>query len=92
MAKLKQQDIIKRIRPRNIILPVAIGLIIVAWLVSRELSRESFYELSFNARSLLFIGVAFCCMIFRDLGYMIRVRILTENDLTWRKAFRVIML
>ena len=31
-------------------------------------------------------------MIGRDLGYMIRIRILTEKDLTWRQAFRVIML
>jgi len=92
MAELKQQDIIRKIRPRNIILPIVIGLIIVAWLVSRELSKESSYVLSFNSRSLLFIGIAVCCMIFRDLGYMIRIRILTENDLTWRKAFRVIML
>jgi hypothetical protein len=31
-------------------------------------------------------------MIGRDLGYMIRIRILSENDLNWRQAFRVIML
>jgi uncharacterized protein (TIRG00374 family) len=31
-------------------------------------------------------------MIGRDLGYMIRIRILSEKDLTWRQAFRIIML
>jgi uncharacterized protein (TIRG00374 family) len=31
-------------------------------------------------------------MIGRDLGYMIRIRILSEHDLNWRQAFRVIML
>ena len=31
-------------------------------------------------------------MIGRDLGYIIRLRILSEKDITWRQAFRVIML
>ena len=31
-------------------------------------------------------------MIGRDLGYMIRIRILTDKGLTWLQAFRVIML
>ena len=31
-------------------------------------------------------------MACRDLGYIIRIRILTDNDLTWMQAFRVIML
>jgi hypothetical protein len=31
-------------------------------------------------------------MALRDLGYMIRIRILTDNEFTWRQAFRVIML
>ena len=31
-------------------------------------------------------------MIGRDLGYIIRIRILTDKELTWRQAFRVIML
>ncbi len=28
----------------------------------------------------------------RDLGYIIRIRILTEKNLSWKQAFRVIML
>ncbi len=31
-------------------------------------------------------------MIGRDLGYIIRIRILSEKDLTWLQAFKVIML
>jgi uncharacterized protein (TIRG00374 family) len=31
-------------------------------------------------------------MVCRDLGYMIRIRVLSDKDLTWRQAFRVIML
>jgi uncharacterized protein (TIRG00374 family) len=31
-------------------------------------------------------------MILRDIGYMIRFKVLSENKVTWRQAFRVIML
>jgi hypothetical protein len=31
-------------------------------------------------------------MILRDIGYMIRFKIFTENKVTWWQAFRVIML
>lgn len=92
MAKLGKKEVIKKIRPRNIILPVIIGLLLVAYLIKKEFSGDSFTDLSFTSRSFIFLGIAVCFMIFRDLGYMIRIRILTENDLTWKKAFRVIML
>jgi uncharacterized protein (TIRG00374 family) len=92
MAQLEQKEVISRIRPRNIILPIVIGLVIVVYLFRKEFSQESLTQLSFTSKSFLFLGLALCCMIFRDLGYMIRIRILTENDLTWKKAFRVIML
>lgn len=92
MAKLTGKEVIRRIRPRNIILPVAIGLLLVGWLIRREFSHGSMAQLSFNSTSIFFLGIAFCCMIFRDLGYMIRLRVLTENDLTWKQAFNVIML
>jgi len=92
MAKLKKTDVLRRIRPRNIIFPVVIGLAIVAYLFQKEFSREALGFLNFNARASFFLALALCCMIFRDLGYMIRIRILTENDLNWKQAFRVIML
>ncbi len=92
MSKIGRKEVIRKIRPQNIVLPVIIGLLLVAYLIKKEFAGESFTELSFNTRSFLFLGLALCCMVFRDLGYMIRIRILTENDLTWKKAFRVIML
>ena len=38
----------------------------------------------------LFVAVLF--MIGRDLFYMIRIRVLTKHELTWRKSFNVILL
>lgn len=92
MANLKKIEVVRRIRPRNIILPIVIGLSIVAYLFRKEFSKEALAFLNFDARASFFLALALCCMIFRDLGYMIRVKVLTENDLNWKQAFRVIML
>jgi uncharacterized protein (TIRG00374 family) len=92
MARLTRKEVVRRIRPRNIILPVAIGLIIVVLLLRREYSQDALSNLVFERKSIFFLLIALACMICRDLGYMIRIRILTDNDLTWKQAFRVIML
>lgn len=89
---MKQKDVAKRIRPRRIILPVLIGLVLVLWFIIRKFETETLSVLTFNWRTVFYLGIAVCCMLGRDLGYIIRIRILTDNDLTWRKAFRVIML
>jgi hypothetical protein len=91
-GKISNKDVAKRIRPRSIILPVLIGLAIVLWFILKKFDRESLSILTFNWRTLFYLSIAFCFMLARDLGYIVRIRILTENDLTWKKAFNVIML
>ncbi|MEZ4999903.1 MAG: lysylphosphatidylglycerol synthase transmembrane domain-containing protein [Bacteroidales bacterium] len=90
--RVDQHDVVRRIRPRNIILPVIIGLSVVLWLMLKNFDSDSLSVLVFNWRTVLYLAIAICCMVGRDLGYIIRIRILTEKDLAWRKAFRVIML
>lgn len=84
--------ILKTLKPAKLILPVLISLGVVAWFIIREIDTEALTALRFTFRSVLWLLVAWCCMIGRDLGYMIRIRILSEKDLSWRQAFRVIML
>jgi uncharacterized protein (TIRG00374 family) len=76
----------------KIVIPILIGLAIVGWFIFREINTDALSKLNFTWKSVFWLLVAWCCMIGRDLGYMIRIRILSEKDLTWRQAFRVIML
>jgi uncharacterized membrane protein YbhN (UPF0104 family) len=92
MSESGHEEILKRISPARIILPVIIGVGVVAWLMVREINTEALNELNFTWRSVFWLGVALCCMAGRDLGYIIRIRILSENDLTWKQSFRIIML
>lgn len=84
--------LVSSLKPVRIILPILIGFGVVGWFILREINSDALRTLNFTWNSVFWLFVAWCCMIGRDLGYMIRIRILTEKDLNWKQAFRVIML
>lgn len=92
MTEESHYKLVSKLKPGKIILPVILGLGVVAWLITREISSEALNKLIFSWKSVFWILVAWLCMIGRDLGYIIRIRILTDKGLTWKQAFRVIML
>lgn len=54
--------------------------------------RETLKTINWTWYSTLWIFVAILSMFVRDLSYMYRIRVLTDNELSWRKSFDVIML
>lgn len=90
--KRPQQDLIDKVKPSRVLLPVLIGIGVVAYMFSREFSSEAFASLSFTRFTAFWLLISFFFMGIRDLSYMIRLKILSEEDLTWQQAFRVIML
>jgi len=92
MSQDEHYKLVSRLKPGKIVIPILIGLGVVAWFIIREIDTATLSQLNFTWRALFWLLIAWCCMIGRDLGYIIRIRILSENDLNWGQAFRVIML
>ncbi len=92
MSEESHYKLVSRLKPGRIIIPIILGLAVVAWFISREINSDILSKLHFTWKSVFWLIIAWCCMIGRDLGYMIRIRVLSENDLKWIQAFRVIML
>jgi uncharacterized protein (TIRG00374 family) len=92
MSNDSQYDLVSKLKPGRIILPVLIGLAVIGWFISRDINAEVLSKLVFTWNSVFWLLVAWLCMLCRDLGYIIRIRILSDKDLTWKQAFRVIML
>ncbi len=84
--------ILKSIHPAKIVLPIIIGIAVTGFLMYREYEPGSLSQLSFTLQSVFWLLIAILLMGIRDLGYMIRLRILTSNKLSWRKSFNIIML
>lgn len=61
-----------------------------------EYSKKDFSttlkEINWTTQTFLWLGVALLFMVGRDFFYMLRIRILTKNKLTWKASFFVIML
>ncbi len=86
------QTIASKVNPRKMIYPILIGVGVVAYMIYNNFDVKAFEIVKFTWCSLLWICVAILFMAFRDIGYIIRIKILSDNDFSWLQAFRVIML
>lgn len=81
-----------QIKRWKIILPALIGLAAVAYMFFWETANSPLQNFDPTWQTAIYLLLAFIFMFGRDLGYIIRIRLLARGDLTWRQAFRVIML
>lgn len=88
----KYQKLKKNLSPTKILIPIVLGLGMVAWLMFNEIESDTFGFLEWSVAAVLWILVSFSMMAIRDLAYMWRIRILTDGKITWRNTFDVIML
>lgn len=90
----RQGDVSSLLNYRRIIWVLLICLGLSVFLFYREFSKANvdWSLIQFNSKSLIFLFCALVMMLFRDLAYMVRIRILTNKVLSWKKCFNVIFL
>lgn len=84
--------ILKKISPVKIIFPIIIGLAIVIYLIYKDWDSSVIQNFRLNYLVFFFLALSFLMMLLRDIGYMIRLRILSNGELSWKKIFHIIML
>ena len=92
MQQQNQHELVRKLKPARIIIPIIIGLAVVAWLMLKEINTKALSQIRFGWGSAFWLFIAFIFLVFRTWFYMARIRVLTNNDLSWRQSFRVIML
>ena len=80
------------ITPQRALYPVIIGVCVVCYLFYKDFDPSIFNDIDFTSWSVFWLFIAVLCMFGRDLGYIFRIRILSDNKLTWAQSFRIIML
>ena len=77
----------------KILLPVVIGLGVVAFMFIHDARKENITSvldsISLSAHTVLFLLLAWLFMIGRDVGLSWRFRALTDHKLKWRQAIKV---
>ncbi len=88
----QHKKILSYFRFRRIIIPIVLGLGVATVLLIRNFDREAFANVNWAGQTFFFLFMALLMMVLRDLGYMYRIRVLTDGQLSWRRSFDVIML
>ena len=92
MEQKKDGNPVSRIKISNAFYPIAIGLGVVGYMLWKDFNVEIFKDITFSWHTAYWLVMALVFMFGRDLGYIIRIRVLSNNHLSWKQAFRVIML
>ena len=88
----QHSTILKIFQLRNIILPVVIGLAVIAYMMLGDFEKGDLSAVRITWGSIMCFILAVIMVAVRDLAYMYRIRLLTGKELSWRKAFQVIFL
>ena len=87
-----RSKILKQIHPSRIVLPVIIGAGVGAYLIISENVFNSFQSISYSFCLFYWLFLAFGLLVIREIGYIVRIRILSDNKLSWLSATRIILL
>ncbi len=85
-------DTAKKFRARNLFIPILLGLCVTGYLIFKDFDGQSFSNIHWSLSTAFWLFMCLFMMALRDIGYMIRIRILTDKQLNWKQAFDVIML
>ncbi len=92
MTQKKHSDIADKLGLQRVILPVIISLAVAVWIFTKDINLNVLKEISFTWRSVFWLIVAFLLVVVRTFGYTMRIKVLTNNNLSWLQSLRVIML
>lgn len=87
-----EKNLTKKISPYKIVYPIVIGLAVVSYMLYKEFDIKAFEQITFTWTSVFWLLVAVMCMLVRDLGYVIRIKVLSGDRLNWIKSIRIIFL
>lgn len=90
--KKKQSPLRQLLNPKRIAIPIVIGLGVAGYKLYTDVDFEAFAQVNFGWKSVFWLLMAFLMVVFRDFGYMLRLRILSGKSISWRNVLDDIML
>lgn len=87
---ITQPDFTKHFAAPRILLPVLLGLSVIAYMLYKNYEPAHLQTL-FSA-SIFWLLITLLVLVVRDLGYMYRIRFITDKALSWKQSFKVIMI
>ena len=77
---------------KKIAIPIILGLGVAFYMLWGSTDWNEFRKVEWGFQTFCWMFIALVMMAIRDLAYMYRIRVLTDNQISWRNSFDVIML
>lgn len=88
----EQQKALKSISPYRIVIPILLGLAGVAYMLWRNFDPVEFKRIEWTNHVFFWIGLGVIAVIIRDFSYAMRLRALTDGELSWWKCLEVVII
>lgn len=96
MGLMKRTTSKPALDPFRALLPFSIGLTVVGWMIARAVQEKGGWNALEGAMTLpgwpLALALMVLLILLRDVGYVLRLRWLSDDDLTWRQAIETTVL
>jgi uncharacterized protein (TIRG00374 family) len=92
--EIRQSDreAIRSIRVSRVILPIILGIIVVAFLFWQQFDYEEFKKIEWQSAAWLWLALAIILLSIRHLSYAARLHILSEGAFSWKKCIELIFI
>lgn len=88
----EQRSVLKSLRASRMIIPILLGLGVVAWLVLRNFDFEKLQHIHWTTATFGWIGLAFALMIIRHLAFSFRMWILAQGHFSYVKCIELCLI
>lgn len=90
--QLDETSILDSLKTSKIIFPIFIGLVVVGWMMYTQLDLKALASINLNGHTLFWISMFVFMYILRHLFYAWRLRIMSDNAFSWKKAIELIVI
>lgn len=88
----EQKEVLDSIRVSRVIVPILIGIGVVAYLLWQQFDPEEFAKIKWTGHTLFWIGISLVLLIIRHIAYATRLRVLTKKEFSWLKCIELIFI
>lgn len=88
----QHEALAESVKMNKIMIPVLIGIGVVAFLVWKTFDLEAFKQLTWNGTTILFFSLALLCYVIRHIAYSFRLRAASDYDFSFKKSIELIFI
>jgi len=85
-----EDHVLSKIKLSKIIIPLILGMMVIGYLVWRDLDADFINEIKWDSHTLNWVLIAVALLVIRHIAYAIRLRYLTDFIFGWLKSIELI--